>query len=234
MRFFNCVLHKIGKSDSLFHGFGYPMGSLKKNSKGNTMGKIITFRSRDFHIEGMIEVGSSQKGVVVTHPHPLYGGDMYNTVVESICRAYKANGYTTLRFNFRGVGASEGQFDNGVGEQKDVIAAMSHLKNEGITQIDLAGYSFGAWVNAQGGCNDLENMVMVSPPVAFIDFNAISILPCLKLVITGSRDDIAPPDHVKRMLPIWNPSAQFEQIEGADHFYSGFFNRLEAVISRST
>ena len=195
------------------------------------MEKMITFRSENVLIEGIIDKGISQKGVVVTHPHPLYGGDMHNTVVETICRAYQAKDYTTLRFNFRGVGASEGQFDNGMGEQKDVMAAISYLKNQGLTQIDLAGYSFGAWVNAQVGCEDTHNMVMVSPPVAFIDFNAVSALPCLKLVITGSQDDIAPPDQIPRMLPEWSASAEFKIIEGADHFYGGHFNQLASVIS---
>jgi alpha/beta superfamily hydrolase len=199
-------------------------------SKGNAMEEKITFQSENLSIEGLIHKGSNQKGVVVTHPHPLYGGDMHNTVVETICRAYKAKDYTTLCFNFRGAGASEGRFDNGIGEQKDARAAMAYLKDEGITQIDLAGYSFGAWVNAQAGCGEFHNMVMVSPPVAFIDFDTIYALPCLKLVITGSLDDIAPPDQVQKMMPVWNTSAAFSLIEGADHFYGGFFNQLESII----
>lgn len=202
------------------------------DSKGNTMATRVTFQSDNIKIEGIIDKGTSNRGIVVTHPHPLYGGDMYNTVVETICRAYKARDYTTLRFNFRGAGASGGQYDNGIGEQKDVLSALSYLKNEGLTKIDLAGYSFGAWINAQYGCDGVDNMIMVSPPVAFIDFIAISALPCLRLVITGSLDDIAPPEQVKKMIPEWNASAAIEIIEGADHFYGGYFNQLESIITR--
>jgi len=142
-------------------------------------------------------------------------------------------GFTTLRFNFRGVGGSQGNYGNGIGEQEDVRAAVAYLADIGIRQIDLAGYSFGAWVNALA-VNDglkVDNMVMVSPPVAFIDFKSISDLGSLKLIITGSRDDIAPADMVEKLCPAWNPTAKFEVISGADHFYGGFTDRLEEILS---
>ena len=199
------------------------------------MEKRITFQSMDCLLEGLLEDGAGEKSVVVTHPHPLYGGDMDNTVVESICRAYRQKDYTTLRFNFRGIGGSQGRYDNGIDEQQDVLAAQSYLQEMGFERIDLAGYSFGTWINAQVGCSGafLQEMIMVSPPVAFIDFDHIPTLPCLKLVVTGSQDDFAPPDQVKRTLPKWSPSARFEQIEGADHFYGGYLSELESLLSRS-
>jgi hypothetical protein len=147
---------------------------------------------------------------------------------------YNIKGYSTLKFNFRGVGESRGQYDNGVGEQKDVLAALSFLADMGVKRIDLAGYSFGAWVNAHAvtqGDSVVENMAMVSPPVGFMDFNAISAMNVLRFVITGSRDDIAPADAVKKMLPTWNPNARFEIVDGADHFYGGYLGQLESVLS---
>jgi len=103
----------------------------------------------------------------------------------------------------------------------------------GIKNIDLAGYSFGAWVNALAisKSNFVENMVMVSPPVGFVDFSPVRSIPCLKLVVTGSIDDIAPADQIKTMSPAWNPKAQLEIINGADHFYSGCLGELESVLS---
>ena len=195
--------------------------------------KTATLISDRFEIEGRLAAGDQQKGVVITHPHPLYGGDMHNSVVAAVGRTYQKTCATTLRFNFRGVGSSQGSYGDGIGEQEDVRAAVAYLADIGIRQIDLAGYSFGAWVNAlavSGGLK-VDNMIMVSPPVAFIDFKSISNLNSLKLIVTGSRDDIAPADMVEKLYPTWNPSTKFEVIDGADHFYGGYQDKLEAVLA---
>jgi alpha/beta superfamily hydrolase len=196
------------------------------------MAQKIFFQSDDFQIEGLLDERTSDKGVVVSHPHPLYGGDMFAAGVESIVHAYWKKGFTTLRFNFRGVGNSQGRHDNGIGEQQDVLAALSCLREAGIKTIDLAGYSFGAWVNAHAIQQDVSvaRMVMVSPPVGFMDFQNVRGIDCLKLVVTGSRDPIAPRELIQEMLSDWNPDALFEIIQGADHFYGGYFDRLEAVL----
>jgi alpha/beta superfamily hydrolase len=197
------------------------------------MDKTVTFISNGLSIEGQLAQGDHPKGVVVTHPHPLYGGDMHNNVVAAVSHTYQKIGCTTLRFNFRGVGGSQGSYDDGVGEQEDVRAAVAYLADSGIRQIDLAGYSFGAWVNALA-VNDglkIDNLIMVSPPVAFIDFKSIANLSSLKLVVTGERDDIAPAGMVESLYPAWSPTAKFEVIQGADHFYGGYTNQLEAVLT---
>ena len=199
------------------------------------MEKLVQFNSGDTRLEGLLDQGISGKGVVITHPHPLYGGDMYNPVVESIARAYKSKDYTTLRFNFRGVGNSQGSYDDGPGEKQDVLSAVSYLKENGSDPIDLAGYSFGAWIIALLGCSDISkgNILMVSPPVAFIEFKNIGPLPCLKLVVTGDRDEIAPAGLIQTMIPNWNPESQFQKIDFADHFYSEALTKLEAAISNA-
>ena len=197
------------------------------------MEEKIIFLSEDYKIEGLLDKQSEDNGVVITHPHPLYGGDMHNFIVDLIARAYSEKGYTTIRFNFRGVGKSKGSYDNGTGEQEDVHAAIATLAKMDFKSIDLAGYSFGAWVNALaiGKSNFIGNMVMVSPPVGFVDFSPVNSIPCLKLVVTGSIDDIAPADRIKNMCPAWNRKAHLEIIKGADHFYSGCMDKLEAVLS---
>ncbi len=196
------------------------------------MEEQICFLSEKYEIAGLSDKKAGHKGVIVTHPHPLYGGDMYNDVVEALVRVYKQSGYTTLRFNFRSV-ENRRDYDNGIGEQQDVLAALSYLLNSGITEIDLAGYSFGTWINAKVGCKaSIENMVMVSPPAGFMKFEPLSPLPCLKLVITGSKDDMAPPEMLRTMMPIWNPQAAFEVIEGADHFYVRHLGMLENILNR--
>jgi alpha/beta superfamily hydrolase len=197
-----------------------------------SMEKGIAFSAGSFEIEGLLCKNSDDRGVVITHPHPLYGGNMHNNVVGAIARTYQTQGYSTLRFNFRGVGSSQGSYSDGIGEQEDVRAAIAYLADLGLKQIDLAGYSFGAWVNGNISCAEdgIANMVMVSPPVAFIDFGPLGALGCLKLIITGSRDDIAPAEMIRRSYRKWNAEAQFEVIDGADHFYGGYENRLEEVL----
>ncbi|MDY6825435.1 MAG: alpha/beta fold hydrolase [Thermodesulfobacteriota bacterium] len=199
------------------------------------MEKNISFPCDDINLSGLFDEGMGtgvKNGVVVTHPHPLYGGDMYNPVVEEIIRTYRAKGWATLRFNFRGTGASGGRHDEGYGEQEDIAAALTYMRNAGIPVPDLAGYSFGAWVCARcaAALDNAHRMIMVSPPVAMMDFAGIEAIPQLALVITGSLDEIAPPDLLHQHLPIWNPDARFSVIEGADHFFSGWANALGAAI----
>ncbi len=192
----------------------------------------IFIKSGGLKIEGLINNSPGQEAVVVTHPHPLYGGDMYNNVVQSVLMAYWQGGYTTLRINFRGVGQSEGSHDKGIGEQEDVRAALAYLHELGKSSIDLAGYSFGSWVNAMGleSFDHARRMIMVSPPVSFVDFSFLGYNPKIQLVIAGSEDDIAPPAMIKDMLPTWNPEAEFRIIQGSDHFYWGGNDEIEAII----
>jgi alpha/beta superfamily hydrolase len=107
----------------------------------------ISFEVMGLKLEGMLANSPGDMGAVISHPHPLYGGSMHNSVVKAVAHAYQEEELSTLRFNFRGVERSEGDFGNGVGEQEDVKAALQTL---GKKNMDLAGYSFGAWVNALG------------------------------------------------------------------------------------
>jgi len=203
-------------------------------------GERIYFQCGELRLEGILNRAEEQKGVVITHPHPLYGGDMHNNIVDSIAWAYQQRGFTTLRFNFRGVGASHGSYDEGVGEQEDVAAAINLLKSEGCDEIHLAGYSFGAWVIAQGlrQYEDCGYIVMVSPPTAFLDFSPNGPDPRIGLVITGSHDDIAPPSMVRELVKEWNPEARLEIVQGADHFYWGkehlVSQAIEEYLSKKT
>jgi alpha/beta superfamily hydrolase len=193
----------------------------------------IGLQSDGLNIEGLMGASPAGQGsVVVTHPHPQYGGSMHNNVVESILRAYSRKGYCTLRFNFRGVGGSEGIYDQGIGEQADLKAAVSYMIKSEKSPVHLVGYSFGAWVNALSieSLADVEQMIMVSPPVGFMDFSFLSTNPKIRLVIAGSEDSNAPPAVIQKMLPTWNPQAVFKVIQGADHFYWGNTNQVEEII----
>lgn len=193
----------------------------------------IIINSGNLEIEGLLENLSCDKGVVVTHPHPLYGGDMYNNVVEEVVQAYREKEYSTLRFNFRGVGSSQGVYDNAIGEQEDVRAALRHLSGLGKRRIDLAGYSFGAWVNAIGleTFDQVNRMIMVSPPVGLLNFESLAYSPKIRLVIAGSHDDIAKVQAIKDVLPNWNSEATLRIIQDADHFYLGKTGEMRAIIT---
>ena len=192
----------------------------------------IVVQSKGVRLEGLMENAPGDKAVVVTHPHPQFGGDMHNNVVESVVQAYGHKGYSSLRFNFRGVGNSEGSYDQGIGEQEDVKTALAYLGELGKSSIDLAGYSFGAWVNALGlnAFDHTKRMIMVSPPVNFIDFSFLGYNAKIQLVIAGSKDDIAPPEMIKGMLQSWNPEVHFNIIQGADHFYGGKTSEIVRII----
>jgi alpha/beta superfamily hydrolase len=196
--------------------------------------ELITFQSDGLRIEGLIGRQSGDRGVVITHPHSLYGGTMYNQVVETLVRAYQDKGLTTLRFNFRGVGESQGRYGEGKGEKNDVISALRYLHDLDKSDVDLAGYSFGAWVNAHIATPDfsVSDIIMVSPPVAFLDFSFLSPDQRIKAVVAGTRDEIAPPDQISRFISTWNPEALLKIIDGADHFYSGRIDILKSVLSR--
>ena len=199
-----------------------------------TIEKKMTILSDGCQLEGLWQPGTGSRGVVITHPHSLYGGTMHNPVVEMIQRAYRQNNFATLRFNFRGVGDSQGNFDNGIGEQNDVRAAIAAVEERGFSDVALAGYSFGAWINARLIAKNpiaIASMLMVSPPVVFIEFGNVSALNSLKLVVTGSRDDIAPAEQIRALLTLWNPESAFEIIDGCDHFYIGYLDKLQSILT---
>ena len=160
-------------------------------------------------------------GVVICHPHPLYGGDMDNPVVVRAAEAVGALGLATLRFNFRGVGASTGSHDNGQGEADDVEAAMAELA--GATgRVALAGYSFGAavvaWVAAAR--HDVAGLALIAPPLAMHPLPTLDAFAGPLLVVAGDADEYCPREHLER-LRAELPRARVERIAGANHFFFG-------------
>lgn len=196
------------------------------------MGKVISgknmaeqsiyFNSGDLKLEGLVEERPGQRGVIITHPHPLYGGSMHNNVVDAILGSYRDQGITTLRFNFRGVDGSEGSFDEGKGEVDDLRAAIDYLKGLGKTRLALAGYSFGAWVIYLGLDNyeDVEQVLMVSPPVDAMSFDSPKATDKIRFVASGDQDEYGSPESVEKIVSIWNPGISLNLIKGANHFYS--------------
>lgn len=198
------------------------------------METAVIIQNQTIRLQGKLAEGSADRGVVITHPHPLYGGNMDNPVVVETASAFAEKDVTTLRFNFRGTGGSTGMYDNGQGEQTDVIAALDFLKNRGCKTLFLAGYSFGSRINASvvAGGSDITDHIMISPPVAFMSFDDIDMLPSTGLIITGQIDDIAPADQIQIHINRWGSDPRFEIIPKCDHFYSGSLHLLHKILLR--
>jgi uncharacterized protein len=192
----------------------------------------VVFESDGLKLEGLFDNLQTDKGVVVTHPHPQYGGDMHNIVVDAVCQAYKDMGYSTFRFNFRSVEGSEGNYDSGQGEQNDIQAALQYLADQGITSIDLVAYSFGAWVTALGLEKlDLANrLIFISPPVTYLDFTFLDYDPRLQLIIAGQEDDIAQQETIDTMMLNWEKRVDFRVMEDTDHFFFGKTDELKSIL----
>src|SRR5262245_35189836 len=185
---------------------------------------VIEVDSR-LKLEGYLGfTAGARGGLVVCHPHPLYGGDMENPVVTRTAEVAREMGLATLRFNFRGVGTSEGTHDEGRGEQDDVRAALAALaaKLPPGRPLGLAGYSFGAWVSAHVATREscLSALGLIAPPLAMLDFGAPITPPLDVLLVRGTRDPYFPPSEFER-LASQLPAARTVTIDGADHFFFG-------------
>lgn len=197
------------------------------------------FNGHAGRIEGRYYKSPRQNAPValILHPDPNFGGTMNNKVVYSLFRCFKDLGFSVLRFNFRGVGRSQGQFDDGNGELSDATIALDWLQNMNpdAKQCWIAGYSFGAWVGLQLLMRrpDINNFIAVSPPANEKDFTFLAPCPASGLIIQGGHDDIVSPPMVETMARHLNQQRNveidFAMIEDADHQYNNHLPDLYRV-----
>lgn len=193
----------------------------------------IFIKNGNLIIESLFGRASEEKAVVICHPHSLMGGSMHNNVVEAIQEAFAAENYSTLRFNFRGVGASTGVYDEGVGEKKDVLAVCDYLKETGMAKICFAGYSFGAWVGSKVIAENDKNFflnILVSPPIDYFEFEWDKLKNKINLLICGNSDQFCDSDILINQARKINSPVKI--ISGADHFYRGKEKELKAVFDK--
>jgi alpha/beta superfamily hydrolase len=165
---------------------------------------------------------------LVAHPHPLQGGTLDNKVVQTLAKTFAALGYAATRFNFRGVGKSEGQFDDGIGETDDALAALAAAKVEfGDLPVVLAGFSFGSYVQTRvAQVITAERVVLVGPAVKRFP---IEVVPSDTIVIHGEEDDVvALADVLDWARPQQLPIIVFP---GCGHFFHGRLPQLQRVIT---
>ncbi|MGH8251761.1 MAG: alpha/beta hydrolase, partial [Steroidobacteraceae bacterium] len=186
-------------------------------------------------IEAMIERPPDARDdtiAVCCHPHPLYGGAMQNKVVHTLARSAQDQGVTTLRFNFRGVGASAGSFDDGVGESDDVAALADWCRsNLGATKLWSMGFSFGAFVAFRlATLRDAKLLVTVAPPVRRFDFTRLPVPRCPWLVAQGDADELVDHEAVRRWTSSLDPAPEVRILPGAEHFFHGRLTELRALV----
>jgi uncharacterized protein len=165
---------------------------------------------------------------LIAHPHPLQGGTLDNKVVQTLAKTFAALGYAAVRFNFRGVGQSEGQFDDGIGETDDALAALAAAKLEfGELPVALAGFSFGSYVQTRvAHAITAERLVLIGPAVKRFPIEAV---PPDTIVIHGEEDDVvALSDVLAWARPQQLPIVVFP---GCGHFFHGRLPQLQRVIT---
>jgi alpha/beta superfamily hydrolase len=179
--------------------------------------------------------GSPALGVaVIAHPHPLFGGSMDNKVVQTLARAFVSCGWTAVRFNFRGVGASEGTHDEGRGERDDMLAVVEQLAPEG--PLAIAGFSFGAFVASctaekLWAARDIKHLVLVGTAASRF---SVAALPAeaheCTLVVHGEQDDTVP---LAAVMDWARPqSLPVTVVPGGGHFFHGQLPLLKSLVVR--
>ena len=197
----------------------------------------ISFASESLTLEGLYAPAKSATtaaGAVVCHPHPQYGGSMYNNVVEAALDALWDQGFATLRFNFRGVGESEGSYGGGAGEAQDAVSAVSYMRVQpGLegAPIVLVGYSFGAAAAWQGAAQagELAALILIAAPLRMMDTQSAPRIGRI-LLIGGSNDSFCPAAELEQLCAKLGTGASFKVIEGADHFFGGYEADVTAAL----
>jgi uncharacterized protein len=195
-------------------------------------------------LEALLNAGSATAthAALVCHPHPLYGGTLHNKVVFHAMKALNGFGFPVLRFNFRGVGLSEGEHAGGIGEVEDVGTALAWLEREFPLPIIFAGFSFGAAVGLRAAYSDDRVQALIAlglpavpapsdsgePRVYDFEFLRASTKP--KLFVSGSRDQFAPPGTLEALVGTFAEPKTLVRIEAGDHFFEGRLREMRDAV----
>ena len=189
-------------------------------------------------LEALLQEHAGQRAALaalVCHPHPLYGGTLHNKVVHRVASTLHTLGSTVLRVNFRGVGKSEGRYDNGEGELDDARAALAELRRRvPAARCWVAGFSFGSWIAARlaASAAEVERLILVAPPVSTQDFSVLRTASVPKLIIQGTADVTCRPQELAKQLPLWAEPKRLILIEGASHFFDRQLGALGEALQR--
>jgi alpha/beta superfamily hydrolase len=199
----------------------------------------VIFAGPDGRLEGRYQPSAARTAPIalVLHPHPRFGGTMNNQIVYRLFYMFQERGFTCLRFNFRGVGRSQGFFDHGVGELADAAAALDwiqtlHPDSRGVW---IAGFSFGAWIGMQLLMRrpEISGFISVAPPANIYDFGFLAPCPSSGLMLHGDKDELVPHESVAKLVQKLSNqrdiTIDYKPIRGADHFFS---DHLDVIATR--
>lgn len=200
----------------------------------------VSFKAKDLNFEGIVatpdDVGAPIPGVVICHPHPLFGGNMDNNVVIAVSFSLIEQGFATIRFNFRGVGNSEGEHTKGEQEHQEVLGAFELLKawpNVDGRKLGLVGYSFGTSVilGSSAVQKKAKSIALVSPNIRALTDTPLKKSKTPAFIITGSRDKLVEAEDLQSNLDAFARQPQFEVINGADHFWGGMEHQMVGPVA---
>ncbi|WP_299438107.1 alpha/beta hydrolase [uncultured Rhodospira sp.] len=196
----------------------------------------VIFNGPEGRLEGRYHHSRVPNGPIalVLHPHPQQGGTMNNKVVYTLHHVFSRRGFSVMRFNFRGVGRSQGDFDNGQGELSDAAAALDWLQavNPDAGHCWVAGFSFGAWIGMQLLMRrpEISGFVAVAPPANRYDFTFLAPCPSSGLIVHGDKDEIVPDASVAKLAAKLSAqktiTVDHAVVPGANHFFA---DHLEAL-----
>ncbi len=191
----------------------------------------VIFTGPAGRLEGRYQQGQGKNPpiAIILHPHPRYGGNMNNRVVYDLFYTFHKRGFSVLRFNFRGVGRSQGSFDQGVGELSDAAAALDWLQqtNDAAPTCWIAGFSFGAWIGMQLLMRrpEIDGFISVSPPANMYDFTFLAPCPSSGLLLHGAEDQVVPNEDVDKLAERLKAQKGIEitqeTVPAANHFFEG-------------
>ena len=200
----------------------------------------VIFPGPDGRLEGRYHAQRAPDApiAILLHPHPQFGGTMNNRVVHRLHYAFYEIGFNVLRFNFRGVGRSQGEYDQGIGELSDAASALDYLQtmNPNSKHCWVAGFSFGAWIGMQLLMRrpEITGFISVSPPANIYDFSFLAPCPSSGLIINGTADKVAPMKDtlslVGKLRDQKGITITHEKIEGAGHFYEDEEAHMQPMI----
>lgn len=207
--------------------------------------ETIMFTSADgLELEGRLAVPESEPrgAAIICHPHSQYGGSMSSKLVPAMQRELVAAGWAVLRFNFRGVGRSQGSFDGGEGEANDALGAIARVREVAGSPTAVVGWSFGALValNAVARDGNVDSYVGVAPPLrramtgqlALPEVADLDHLSARSLIVCGTEDPFCRPAEASELARQLPSPARVEVVDGADHFFSEHSEKLCSIVAR--
>ena len=206
----------------------------------------IIFNGPEGRLEGRYLPGTAAKSpmALILHPQPQHGGTMNNKVVYNLYHIFGRRGFSVLRFNFRSVGRSEGEFDDGLGELSDAASALDWLQifNPNSPSCWVAGFSFGAWIGMQLLMRrpEIHGFISIAPPANLYDFSFLAPCPASGIIVHGEKDEIVSTASVakltEKMRTQKSITVDYEEIPGANHFFENempeLVDRVEAYLDK--